>query len=219
MDRSTPAGSLGQPGAQQQGDSPAAHQQDCPSQEGLPEDKRGQLASLVLLFGKSGLMSLACTGGPRGDRESSTSFCLGEPCPTPAPGTGTWGPPAAPGDPSVPALPPDEDRRRSPRARPRRAIPNGLANRPTSIIISASLHAGTWGAARRWLRSLSRGHAPLQTTTSRTCSRARGHHRHPSHLMQHLFCRSVELARAGAAFCQRRPGPSPSLRSSAQVRL
>ena len=56
-----------------------------------------------------------------------------------------------------PSPPSHENRLQSPSARPPGATPNGLANRPASIIISASPHAGSWAAARRWLRLAERG--------------------------------------------------------------
>lgn len=167
-------------------------------------------------------MSLVGTGGPREDSEANTPFCLGELCPTRALGTGTWGTAQSPGGPQRPRSlrRPDEDCLRSPRARPRRAVPNGLAHRPTSIIISASRHAGTWGAASLWLGSLSRG------------PRAAANDDEP-HLLQgspativilHFSCNTCSV-RAWSWRGREPPSasaaraPSPSLWSSAQVQL
>lgn len=73
--------------------------------------------------------------------------------PSPALGMGPQGQPRAPCRPCLPC----EGHRLVARARPRCATPNGLANRPASIIISAVAHAGPPGAARRGCGSLSQG--------------------------------------------------------------
>lgn len=78
-------------------------------------------------------------GQPSGPSESLSPIGLG---------MGAQGPPApSPEDPRIRAHPV-----RAAGWRARGPAPNGLANRPASIIISASPHAGPCGAARRRLR-------------------------------------------------------------------
>ena len=120
---------------------------------------------------------------------------------TPSPwARGPQGQPAqSPKDPSIPARP---------ESGPRVPFQMGwlMGPRPLSLApLRTQVHEGLPGAG---CGSLSGGHAPLQMRMRDTCSRAGGCRRHPSHLTQHLFCRSTEPARVGTAFCQLCPGPA-----------